>query len=357
MKGRGSVVLAALLATLGHATARAAGPTATERGVAEQLFIDGKRLMADGRFDEACPKLAESHRLDPGGGTVLNLAVCHETQGRYASAWSEYHEAIDLARTDGRRDREQLALERLIKIEPKVSRVTIHVDRAADIPGLVLTLDGESINRVAWGTPLPVDAGMHEIVATAPGKLERRATVQIGNTADNKAVTLASLEDAPPSPPPSAAAPPLPSPPSPPSRTVWRSTVPALPPAPESSSGTRPVGFLVGGLGVVALGAGAVFGVEALLKRQESDAYCKGNICSRQEGVDLNDDATRFANYANVGIGVGILGVALGTYLVLRNNGPSAAASSTARLYAPNGIRVLPAMSARDASVRLSGTW
>ena len=198
--------MAAMLATFGHATARAAGPTATERGVAEQLFIDGKRLMTDGRFDEACPKLAESHRLDPGGGTVLNLAVCHESQGRYASAWSEYHEAIDLARTDGRRDREQFALERLTKVESKVSRVTIYVDRAADIPGLVLTFDGESINRVAWGTPLPADAGMHEIAATAPGKLERRAMVQIGTSADIKSVTLAPLEDAPPSPPSIAAA-------------------------------------------------------------------------------------------------------------------------------------------------------
>ena len=67
--------------------------------------------MGEGKFDEACPKLAESQRLDPGGGTILNLAVCHQGQGRFASAWSEFREAIDLARTDGRRNREQLALE------------------------------------------------------------------------------------------------------------------------------------------------------------------------------------------------------------------------------------------------------
>ncbi|HMJ54755.1 MAG TPA: hypothetical protein VK540_21885 [Polyangiaceae bacterium] len=347
-------MLGSLLATLGPATASAGGPTATERGLAEQLFLDGKRLMGEGKFDEACPKLAESHRLDPGGGTVLNLAVCHEAQGRHASAWSEFHEAIDLARTDGRRDREQFALERLGKVESKVSRVTILVERAADVPALVLTVDGEAISRVAWGTALPVDAGFHEIVATAPGKVERRTTVQISAAADNKTVTLPALDDAPSSSASTAA--PAATPPPPP-RTVWRSAAPVLPPAAEPSSSTRTVGYVVGAVGIVALGIGAGFGVEALLKRQESDSFCKGATCSRQVGVDLNDDAARFANYANVGIGVGILGVALGTYLVLKKGAAPAPSMATLHADANGGIRVVPVVGARDAGVRLFATW
>src|ERR1041384_8032122 len=139
---RGGALLAALMIL--HPSVLAAVPTAMERSLSEQLFLDGKKLMSEGKYDEACPKLAESHRLDPGGGTILNLAVCHQAQGRYASAWSEFREAIDLARTDGRQDREEFATRELAKVEPKLSHLTVVVERPTETPGLVVMLDGET---------------------------------------------------------------------------------------------------------------------------------------------------------------------------------------------------------------------
>ena len=65
-------------------------------------------------------KFAESHRLDPSGGTILNLALCHEKEGKLARSWSEFTEAIAFARRDYRADREAEAQDHAGKLEPRL---------------------------------------------------------------------------------------------------------------------------------------------------------------------------------------------------------------------------------------------
>jgi len=303
------------------------------RNLAEQMFSDGKKLMAEGKFDEACPKLAESQRLDPGGGTILNLAVCHENQGHFASAWSEFKEALGLARTDGRRDREQLAQEHLAQVEPRVSHLTFAVEPNASVAGFTIKLDGQAIGQAAWSSALPVDPGAHDVVASAPGKLDQHVAVQVAGLADSKTVTIRALDDAPAQP------------------SALPDSVPE-PNSTEGSPGKRVAGFVVGGVGLVAVGVGAVFGVEALQKRHDSDATCNGNTCTTPDGVSLNDDAKRFANFADVGIGVGVFGLVVGTYLVVTSARSKPVPASTA-----GRVKVLPVVGLGTSSLELSGTW
>ncbi|HEX6767013.1 MAG TPA: hypothetical protein VF103_16065 [Polyangiaceae bacterium] len=185
--------------------------------LAETLYQQARELMSAGRYDEACPKLEESYRLDPATGTLLNLASCHENQGKLASAWFEYLDAVTAARRDARPDRVEFAQGRLAELEPKLSRLTVVVvPEAADTPGLELELDRARIGLAARGVPTPVDPGTHVVEARAPGRKGFKVAVEIGTTPEQKTVTVPVLEmesALPPTPTPKHVEPGSPAPP------------------------------------------------------------------------------------------------------------------------------------------------
>src|SRR6187399_1063297 len=84
----------ALLVIAGAARAQQQPASGT---IAEVLFRDGQQLLAAGRISEACVKFRASQTAEPALGTLLNLAVCHEKEGRTATAWLEYAETASLA--------------------------------------------------------------------------------------------------------------------------------------------------------------------------------------------------------------------------------------------------------------------
>ena len=182
----------------------------TQVALAEALYQQGRLLIAEGKYDEACPKFAESYRLEPATGTLLNLAACHEAQGKIATAWIQFSDAFVASRRDRRDDRMKFAQEHMAALEPKLSRLTLVVPPEADEPSLELFLDGALVGSAARGVPTPIDPGRHVVAAKAPGKKEWILAIQIGEAADHRTITLPKLEalNAPAKVPVAAAPPP-----------------------------------------------------------------------------------------------------------------------------------------------------
>src|SRR5579859_2493469 len=177
-----AVALALVLAVEGRAFAQAqpaSGTAAAPSGkvVAEALFEEGRKLVGDGKYAEACPKFADSERLDPSASTLLNLASCYEKLGRTASAWATFREAASAANAVGRADYMGTAQRHADALSPRLSRLTVTV--AGSLAGIRVERDAAAVDPAEWGTPIPVDPGEHTIAATAPGHQAWATTVDM----------------------------------------------------------------------------------------------------------------------------------------------------------------------------------
>jgi hypothetical protein len=184
-------ITAPLLAAVLFGTA-VAGADSAQKNAADQLFDEAKTLMDAGNFKDACPKLEESLRLDPGDGTFLRLAFCYENVGKLATARTMYREALANAKKANNTQRIDFATKQLAGIEPRVSKVTIVITGAPE--GLEVKWDG---NAFVAGTVVPVDGGKHSLSVSAPGKKTFTIDVVVAMEKDVKTVTVPVLEDAP----------------------------------------------------------------------------------------------------------------------------------------------------------------
>jgi tetratricopeptide (TPR) repeat protein len=226
--------------------------------VAQSLFDRARALMTEGRYAEACPLFAESQKLDPGGGTLLNLALCHEKEGRTATAWTEYQEALSLAIRDGRDDRKQIADERIGALRGKIPSVVIELPPNVDTSGWNLTIDGSAIPKVALGAAFPIDPGEHTLVTAAPGHVARSERFAIA-ASETKRLRVATLD-------PTAK-----------SDSVIAPSPTAAPiPVETRLSGAS---WIVGGIGGALVLASGVTGVLALLSDRQSKDHVDNAGC------------------------------------------------------------------------------
>jgi hypothetical protein len=269
--------------------ARAEGQSNEMR--AEALFRSGEKKFDAGQHAQACQDFEASLKLAPKLGTLLNVALCHETVGKVATAWREFQHAAAWAAQNNQKDRHEFALQHVVALEPKLPRVALQlpVDRAI----AALEVDGEPLPEQRWNLPVYLDPGEHAIAVTAPGKRRGSVTFRVVSSPTEQIVVVPSLDDAPPAAPaPKEAEPP-----------------------PPASPLTRNVGWgllAAGGAGVV---TGVVLGVASAVKRGDADDHCANNVCDA-EGIDALRGAQSLGTASLVVLTVGVLLGATGGVLL-----------------------------------------
>lgn len=275
---------------------------------AESLFQEARKLIDAKRYGEACPKLASSHKLAPGVGTLLNLADCYEKDNKLASAWARFHEAIALAQRLGRKDREQTARERADKLEPRLIRLTI-IAKERDVD---VKLDGNVLDSAALGTPVPVDAGKHSIEARAKGKKPFTTTLEVSERTKTPSIEIPRLEEDPDSEP--KVVPPV-------IGDNGNRDTGAGDDGRNDGKTQRIIGVTVAGLGVVGIVVGSIFGLKTSSTWEEAQTYCTGLECDRT-GVELATDAKNSGTISTIGFIAG--GALIAGGLVLFFTAPTA---------------------------------
>lgn len=306
---------------------------ASDPATAQALFDQARKLMTEERWSEACPKLEESQRLDPAGGTLLHLALCREREGRIATAWALYQDALSQAKRDGRKDRAKIAQERIDVLGPRLPKMRVRVAaQNRTLPGFRLVRDEVTVGEAQWGESVPVDPGARVLRAEAEGRKPWSTKVDVSKGPTEITVDVPELEIDPRA----------------------GETPGAEKPEPRlrledatRGDGQRMLGLVAGGVGLVGLAVGGAFGLVAISKDDEADSECKPpdrTLCT-QKGVDAGRASEDAGNVSTVAFiaGGALLAAGAVLYLTAPDRGPS--------------VGLAPAVTPKSASLSLRATW
>jgi hypothetical protein len=307
-----------------------------DEAAAELLFNQATDAANAGRFDEACPKFAEAQRLDPTAGTLLNLGKCEEQRNNLATAYGAYIAAEALARQDNdKRGREAKARDAASRLEPKLSMLVIIVPPESRAEGIEIKRNGKVVGEGQWGSRVPMDPGAVTIEAIAPGRSVWKTTVRIEPKPGSTTIKVPALVP--------AAGPVI-------------AGIPIAPAHHEDKSrwsGQATAGLMVGGVGVLGVALGTIFGVKAIGKKNDADARCRQDEPTRCDatGVTLRQDEKTAGTISTAALIVG--GVGLAGSVVLFVTAPRQRTKPSASFH----LEAIPAVAGGSMGLTLRGSF
>jgi hypothetical protein len=318
----------AVAVAVGPTVAQAQEVSPVEHEAAVTNFQAGRRFVEQNNCRDAIPRFLESLKHEQNVGARFNLAECSRKEGRVADAWNQYKGAEQLA-IQKKDDRAADTRGPLTELEPKVAKIRLVLPQAAD---MVVKIDG----KVVESTDFNLLTTGYAITPNEPHTIEVTArNYRPWTKTDVKGIAAAELP---------------------------AMTVDLGPPLVAEGSdagagdGQRVAGFVAGGVGLVGVVVGSVFGFMAIKKNSDFKNSINTNCTDPANKTGCNDtvrtartDISGPATISTIGFIAGGVLVAAGA--VLYFTAPRAPSTSAARLH------VAPAIGVGSAGALLGGSF
>ncbi len=284
------------------APAQAAPPPQEKVEDAKHFFEAASKAFDEGRFVDAARAFEEAFRIKPNPAPLINAGDAWEKAGEYANAARDYQKVLKLEQSS-QQDRVD-AIDRLARLKPQLGTIEL-----LGKPGQRVRVDDEEFKG---GDSVFVYPGPHRVsLIDVDGAKVRALNIAAGTV---RSVDVASLQPAPGA-----------------KRTSGDSgdgEGGAAHDAGAQQGGVRPVTWIAFGVGGVGAIGAVVFGLSANSAASSFDA---------QPNQTDYDTFNRNKLLTNVSLGVGIVGVGVGTVLLLRDlkKGRAAPADHTATRRGP----------------------
>jgi hypothetical protein len=335
----GVSAVAAVMALSLAATPAFAQASAESRATARALGEQGQTALDAKDYKKAEDDFRRAEGLFHAPTLLLGLARASAGEGKFVEAWEAYNRIILEANTSTPAFSAALdsAKQEIGTVENRRSRVVITVT-GPDAPHA--TLDDTAVSGDALGVAMFLNPGSHTVKVAADGfnPASQTFTVAEGATAN---VSVPMTKN------PSVHVAPLPG-------AHGNDTTPT-----STWSTQKTLAVVAGGVGVVGVALGSVFGLIASSQASTAKNECMPGTCTpdgHAAALSDHDSAATSGNVSTVAFIVG--GVGLATGIVLWFTAPRAKeAPPPTAAFAITGLRLDPVVSARGSAMMLSGSF
>jgi hypothetical protein len=298
-------ITCSLVPLFGAAPASAQGAsveTATDeqKKTAEDSFKKGMAAANKGKHEEALAAFRASYDAVASPNSHLMVARTLVKLGRFAEAWNEYEKTQAEAQAAGDPKYEQTAQAARTEgseVRSKIALITVEVPGAPE--GSRVKLGGQDLESSDWGKP----------IAVMPGAVRVELTLVTGEETSREVNAQAGGEETVTLTPPATGGPP----------GGEEGDSGAVEARLDENTSLRTWAYVAGGVGIAGLVTFGVFGAMNNSKFSKLEDECVDKRCSK----DLEEDADSGKTYqtiANVGLAVGVVGLAAGTVLFLASS-------------------------------------
>lgn len=300
--------------------------TAKQNKDASKSFQQAQRLYQDKKYADALKEFRASYDIVASPNTRLMIARVLRDSGKLADAYAELESTITDATKAGDKYSQaaSAAHEDLEALKARVGFVKVEVQPSGS--GATVTIGSHAFDADAADKPVVVEPGKVTVVVTGSGGTEVKKDVDVAAGATEtvsfdltgKAVPTSKSEE-------------------PPSEQKPTETKVELGP----NTKLRTWAYVAGGVGAAGLITFGVFGILNNSKYHQLQDDCPGGNCPAGRSNDIDSGRT-YQTIANIGLVVGIVGVAAGTTLFILSSRKTEAqpGTETALVVAPGSVGV-----------------